>query len=222
MNTFSFIAAILFSLSSLMWSTSAIAQNAGRWYQVEILVFKRSFETANNELWDKDLRLSYPENTRYIQKTLPNAAHYLGGHNYTLKKSGQYEVLFHNAWNQQMWKKDESPAFVIRGGASYGTHRELEGTIRIHIGRYLHVTTDLWLSDFISKTSAITSSGSGLSLPRLPNAVSASTGGFYPSRIVALRETRRMRSKETHYIDHPLMGVLVHMIPIEAPSANKD
>ena len=36
-----------------------------------------------------------------------------------------------------------------------------------------------------------------------------------PSRIVKFTERRSMRSKETHYIDHPEMGIMVRMLPIE-------
>ena len=35
------------------------------------------------------------------------------------------------------------------------------------------------------------------------------------SRIIKFTERRSMRSKETHYIDHPEMGILVRMLPID-------
>jgi hypothetical protein len=35
------------------------------------------------------------------------------------------------------------------------------------------------------------------------------------SRVVKFTEKRSMRSKETHYIDHPEMGVMVRMLPID-------
>lgn len=36
-------------------------------------------------------------------------------------------------------------------------------------------------------------------------------------RTIALRQHRRMRSKELHYIDHPLMGLLIKITPYELP-----
>ncbi len=39
----------------------------------------------------------------------------------------------------------------------------------------------------------------------------------YPYRhAVLLDQTRRMRSNETHYIDHPLLGVVIKFTPITA------
>jgi hypothetical protein len=31
-----------------------------------------------------------------------------------------------------------------------------------------------------------------------------------------LNESRRMRSKELHYLDHPAMGIIVKITPVEA------
>ena len=36
----------------------------------------------------------------------------------------------------------------------------------------------------------------------------------YIKQIAALKQTRRMRSKETHYIDHPLIGIVVRITPL--------
>lgn len=40
---------------------------------------------------------------------------------------------------------------------------------------------------------------------------------YLPSRIVALTQQRRMRSRELHYIDHPLFGMLIEITPYERP-----
>jgi len=42
-------------------------------------------------------------------------------------------------------------------------------------------------------------------------------GNFMRTRQVQLKQTRRMKSKELHYIDHPLMGLLVKIVPFELP-----
>lgn len=39
--------------------------------------------------------------------------------------------------------------------------------------------------------------------------------------IVTLKQKRRMRSKELHYIDHPRMGLLVKIMPYKAPAKTK-
>ncbi len=229
-------------------SLQAYGQNEGRWYQVEILIFKQNNANYDDEIWRRDLQLFYPSDSQFLGKTLPNTTHQLGGHNYVLRKSEDYKVLFHKAWIQQMWGKNQSPSIIIRGGENYTNHRELEGTIKIHIGRYLHVTTDLWLSDYppipfnnaaLNDESSINEGGLNLpnvndlstsidqssvwpTLPPLPNSDNNERTTIFDKddqpRVITLRETRSMRSKETHYIDHPAMGLLVRMLPVDAPT----
>jgi hypothetical protein len=216
-------------VSTLIASPYTAAQNEGRSYQVEILIFKRNPATVNSdEIWRKDINMSYPNNTQYIQHVVSKKNHQLGGHNYTLARDEDFTVLFHKAWQQQMWGEARSPSLIIRGGQSFGNHKELEGTIKIHIGRYLHVTTDLWLSEFQytdTTQSAIENYSEWPQLPALPNTKNTEQyqylfdNGPKPSRIITLREKRRMRSKETHYIDHPYLGILVRMLPINSVSA---
>lgn len=220
---------LLSTIISAVISPSVYAQNEGRWYQVELLIFKRNpAAISTNEIWRNDIELSYPSNTRYITETVDKSTHELGGHNYTLRRDENFTVLFHKAWQQQMWGKEESPALVIRGGQSFGDHKELEGTIKIHIGRYLHLSTDLWLSQFQYPSETNVEQYS--EWPRLPSLPSTSNDasnqqyqylfndGPRPASIITLREKRRMRSKETHYIDHPHMGILVRMLPLKIPN----
>jgi len=211
----SIYAILLMSVVLLFTSTNAIAQNEGRWYQVELLIFKRLDDTKNTgEIWQRNIELHYPYHTRPLPTVLPSSSHQLGGHNYTLRKSGDYNVLFHKAWEQQMWQSSQSPALIIRGGERYGNHRELEGTIKIHIGRYLHVTTDLWLSNY----TAANEHNIVMELPPLPNSKDSSeffVEEITPTSIITFREKRRMKSKETHYIDHPAMGILIRMLPLK-------
>lgn len=201
---------------AILFTQAVSAQNEGRWYQVEVLIFKRTaVAPVSDELWRKNLELFYPSDSQYLPDTLPKNTHQLGGHNYTLRRDEGYQVLFHKAWKQQMWGAEQSPSLIIRGGQSFGDHRELEGTLKIHIGRYLHVTTDLWLSDFTLKDTS--NNNAPYQLPSLPGAEASNffTEDVGASSVVTFRQKRRMRSKETHYIDHPLMGMLVRMLPLK-------
>ncbi|MGH1440283.1 MAG: CsiV family protein [Cellvibrionaceae bacterium] len=217
---------------SILCAPALFAQNEGRWYTVELLVFKRTGgEAFTEENWPSNIELSYPRFYQYLKSAdsgnfslRPSNTHKLGGFNYTLRKDNNYKVLTHKSWRQRMDRESKSPAIVISGGESIDGHRELEGTIKIHIARYLHVSTDLWLTQG--------KEGSNLTWPVVPtkpgssssrssnkdnsNDVSSAQTSFnlrsYP--VATLRERRRMRSKELHYIDHPLMGVLILFTPI--------
>ncbi len=51
--------------------------------------------------------------------------------------------------------------------------------------------------------------------PLDPNEAAVDTGPQYPFRhAVRLKQKRRMRSQEVHYLDHPLLGVVVTITPL--------
>lgn len=154
-------------------------------------------------------------------------------------------ILFHKAWRQPIADRDQSNSILVRGGDPYDDHYELEGSIKLSVERYLHIETDLWLSTFVS--AAGLEDTLWPVLPRLPvtstaqPAVRASIAQsdfsllasinadspflnlhrrqYEVDRTVALRQSRRMRSNELHYIDHPLMGLLVKVSPYEPEPA---
>ena len=99
----------------------------------------------------------------------------------------------------------------IFGGLASITTAEppgLEGTIRISVSRYLHVELDL-LRRIRSATP-------------YPSYEQSFEGGLteqaQPYHRYRMQAHRRMRSGELHYIDHPLMGVLIKITPYELPT----
>ncbi len=169
----------------------------------------------------------------------------------SLRNEG-YRVLFHQSWRQAPKEHSQAPALLIQGGGQFGEHRELEGSITISIARYLHLNTDLWLSEFEANYGQGEQQSSLKGWPELPKvpslldkgeqfAISAVTNdwqepsGFFntissgneydaiiahpylTSQVVQLKQKRRMRSKELHYIDHPSLGLVIKLTPYERP-----
>ena len=66
----------------------------------------------------------------------------------TLERRSQYRVLFYEAWNQALTDRRQAPAMPLNGGMPYGDFYELSGTVTLSKERFLHITTDLWLSEF--------------------------------------------------------------------------
>lgn len=64
---------------------------------------------------------------------------------------------------------------------------DVEGTLTLVLGRYLHLRSDLVYRTQVNG-----------------RAVAAKVAG-----------SRRMKSRELHYIDHPLLGILVEVTPVE-------
>lgn len=164
-----------------------------------------------------------------------------------LLRQGNYRTLFHKAWRQPTAGRDNAISVLVRGGDSFDDHRELEGSIQLSVERYLHFRTDLWLSTFtstagldelpwpklprlpvVSADQANTqpnfdalfnnSSLSGMNWGSQIPAFNLSHRRYVVDTTAVLRQSRRMRSSELHYIDHPLMGILVRATPYELPT----
>ena len=199
------------------------------------------------------------------KKTLTSAAR-------RLNNRRGYRILFHEAWRQPFLRQENSPWIVIQGGDFFAEHSELEGSINLNKGRYLHLNTNLWLTRFEANygqdqtywpnlpavpkpkqdaeiQSELDSSSSN-SFSQFSSELAAdnttanepnyfSYGGsntsellnqeglfsyqsyesspYVVKEIITLEQSRRMRSEEFHYIDHPAMGLLVKVIPYEGP-----
>lgn len=142
-----------------------------------------------------------------------------------LRRIDRYRPLFHATWQQPLQDRQRSPSILVNGGETYGEHFELEGTVKISVERYLHIDTDLWLHNFAPNFGQQAT----VQVPPLPNQLEKTTedmlnpllarflndNAHVVSRTVVLRESRRMRSGEIHYLDHPMMGVIVLVTPLE-------
>lgn len=151
-----------------------------------------------------------------------------------------YRSLFHQAWRQQIGDRENAKNIIITGGQQFDSHYELEGSIKLSVERYLHIDTDLWLNQFVSNTGKEQHLWSPL--PPLPKSIDDGMADeaittnnsfsfnqptlFFSGRnsqlkseqytvdqTIVLQQHRRMRSNELHYIDHPLMGLLIKVTP---------
>lgn len=72
--------------------------------------------------------------------------------------------------------------------------RELQGALRFHLSRYLHLEPLLWYGSDTDSSQRVW---------------------------VKIDQNRRMRSEELHYLDHPLFGLLVRITPWKHPEQKK-
>lgn len=221
-------------LLALAAAGAQAASYAGTTFEIEMIVFSRpGGMEQSRETWPAAPRLQYP--SRWVdfqtagddgEAVLSPAATRLGNKAAALNRSSSYRVLFHKAWRQVLQQKHSAPAVLIDGGDSSGGHRQLEGSVTLSVSRYLHLSTDLWFSDFAGGDMTT----GGIPLPPRPTLASDEpldlmTGSpapligaqpLYPQRVTVLRQERRLRSGELHYIDHPLLGVLIEVRTVEA------
>jgi hypothetical protein len=165
-------------------------------------------------------------------------------------RQADFRLLFHKAWRQALNDRETSEHIIILGGERFDQHYELEGTINISVERYLHFSSDLWFSTFTSNvggeenpwpvlppipltsTTAQAATDAATEDPfsnsefnykySLGNEFQALTGNQYSvERTVSFKQRRRMRSNELHYIDHPLLGLLIKITPVELTEPEK-
>ena len=112
-----------------------------------------------------------------------------------LRRNG-FNIIQHGKWTQRVPSRETPQKALIQLGHQAGNQFPVEGYLSLTKARYLHFEAKLWLSiinDELSPTSN----------DKPPYAL--------------LNESRRMRSNELHYLDHPLFGLLVRIKPLPIP-----
>ena len=269
-------AALLFPLST--------EAKTDTWYQVELIVF--SHPAGNDaEQWDATPNLAYPSASRLLADEvstpvvisqseqaaptaplqpaaftiLPSSQQALRNKAAAIQRSSRYQILFHEAWNQQMTDQANALPIVLDRSGDGGAWPELQGTIKLYVARYLYLETNLWLNtrgEYLPGSWRMPAPPIGpsslifeapepeleleleqpqretitadpaidLEYQRVPSTLITITESaetlepIYPFRhAVRLHQTRRMRSGEVHYIDHPMLGVIVKITPLPDP-----
>ena len=157
-----------------------------------------------------------------------------------MERGGRYTVLFHETWVQPVGPEKRSLPIVLDRSGDTQEWSRLQGTINLFLSRYLHVQTNLWLNtagEYLPGTwqmpapplgppSLVIEEQEPVDIATAIGEMPQSSGPnaeesvevespIYPYRhAVLLEQTRRMRSNEIHYIDHPLMGVIIKFTPI--------
>jgi hypothetical protein len=221
------------------------------WYDVEIIIFRHhDLLGASKENWpqfpgEPDFRnafkllpalpkhLSLAHSSR-LRKPIPFSRLREDELRMTdrlerLMRAKTFQPLIHMGWRQPGYDREEAKAVHIHGGvlirppqddkqeageempneveAYYDDGLEgppppmINGTIKLIRTRFLHVEADLLYHNM---------------LPEQKDDIKL------PTRYFRLQTSRRMRSKEIHYIDHPMFGMLVLITPYEDPNAVKE
>ncbi len=120
-------------------------------------------------------------------------------------------------------------------GSDEAQRPKLDGTVRLILSRYLHLESDLiWRDPLSTKELALrsalpliessgdagqaTSSGesNGSSAAEDAPLEQVSEAALVTHHIYRMQQSRRMRSNETHYLDHPRFGIVARVTPYES------
>lgn len=190
--------AAIVALASLVGSAGA--QQAMTSYDVELVIFRTLSSNGTPEAWDKSAgsALSVPDDESESEAGAASEGAPLATATETFPalspdkmKLGAIADTLRRSRNYQTlahfgWTQPGYPrteAHYMSVGPLVGADSGLAGQVAMSRGRYLHLTLDLSLEP--------------------PGSA---------ERFV-LRQTRRMRSNERHYIDHPKFGVIALITP---------
>jgi len=177
-------------------------------YNVEMIIF-RQFEARGDDAEAWPLAVTPPQFSRVQQlgggdfRRLSGDQLRLHGARQRLQQSDAYDPLLHIGWRQEGLPRNRSVAIGIPPGwtppedadnwdASMEA-AQLYGLVRVYRERFLHAVVDLRYRRSVDDRDTV-----------LP------TGAVH-----ALQESRRMRSEELHYLDHPALGVLIEIRPVD-------
>ena len=196
----------------IVLSSPAFAEETA--YDFEIIIFEdKSGRYAKSELWQHEL-LESGRSPDEAQRN-PGASKELDSHSNistiggiglkryadALKTNKRYNVLVHKAWRQTGFEEDKGIDIPIDSRTSTGPDKggnSIQGSIRIELGRYLHIYTDMIYQQPNKDYNPALIGEESLPYKQYP-----------------IQSHRRMRSKELHYLDHPLVGILVMARPVD-------
>ncbi len=215
-------------------------------YDTEIIIFEDAHARyINSEIWHKNIpddAASQTDTNAKITKNLKKSA--VSKTDTTLYKnikpvildkeykrinnSSKYKILFYGAWRQT--GLEESKAFEININELDNAHKSnvhqskaknsITGQLKVVLARYLHFYSQLEYQrqdDQHTTNETSVDDTSDINAENLtPDAkqtdVLSADNNIYP-----IKNHRRMRSKELHYIDHPLIGMLIQINPVKKP-----
>jgi hypothetical protein len=232
-------------LTFLLISFSLFSHAEGiRYYDVEVVLFENLDNASRQgENWPNSVELELPETTIEIGqpypgpipkeydpkltfKALTQKDYQLQEQAKKIDESDSRRVLLHAGWRQPGMAREEALSVYFKRqipgtspGSSVATEvsvdpmatsrlaqaeaGELEGMIKVILSRYLHVDTDI-----VFRPQIVEEPQSFFAMEVMENTVQPVVYRLHQTR-------RRMRSRELHYLDNPVLGMLVLITPYE-------
>lgn len=118
-----------------------------------------------------------------------------------LERLDAYDPVMHFGWTQIALERDQTEAIPLyRFGRP---PQDLDGTLTLYLGRYLHLVVDLQLRK--PESGEAEQSASGF------NGYRTTPAEPLPPTFYRIRESRIMKNGELRYFDHPKFGVLARV-----------
>lgn len=209
----------------LLLSTASLA-HAARWYSVEVIVFAHNNTTErDHENWPtttpaqllSELRAAdavelEPAGAGGQYQTLSPSKFKLSGIWQRLANSPRYRPVSHSGWVQQApWRgRDVLQPIVFQAnldgepvGARPSRVPDITGTLTLSRKRYLHLDANVVMHQPATALEAYDQ------LTLDDRFADFSNSGNRPVTAFRLKESRRLKRGEIHYLDSPTFGLIV-------------
>ncbi len=189
-------------LTIFTFAIPPLTQADVRPYALEVLIFTRPEPVQSiTEVFPESespapqsFDLLFALNSGFRNLTpLPNSSRILKNSALRIQTQMKGQILFHKRWIHPLTaNQSDNPWFQISGASLNGF--KLNGFLRWSIDRFIEVDADL----------RVTREG-----------IRQTPEGEPVDEVYALREFRKMSSKDIHYLDHPAFGVIIASEMIE-------
>ena len=204
-------------------------------YDVEVIIFEdANARYLNSEDWPQEAALATPapemtpqppenldelslneinaideENTPAFKNIEPAI---LNKEYRRINNSKEYNVLFYGSWRQS--GLDAKKAFEIdiqelKNNHKVSSENTITGNFKLVLARYLHIYSKLEYQRNLNDTATEQAISNKETTEPLNEATALKNETYQ------INNHRRMRSKELHYLDHPLVGMLIQINPVK-------
>jgi hypothetical protein len=208
------LSVLALGLTALLSGAAPALAQTPPWYEVELIVFRQPEPTGSDtELHPLDPPA--PQASQVVSLRQPQAG---TGQPYTMLGSGdlklgsvykslqdsqRYEPLLHIGWRQPGLAGNQTASVALPPNWqpwADGARPPLYGLVRFQQDRFLHVAVDLRYYQPSSET--VVTAGGGAASDAMP------------APTYVHQQSRRIRTGELHYLDHPTLGVIVQVRPL--------
>ena len=211
-----------------------------RQFHVEMIVFKRNINPAQvSESWPNVLpALDFSNTVSLVNspnlaakgvKMMPASQFQLNGLYNKLKQHAGFTPLAHFGWTEGNLGRASAPVFHFEAGKTYPAtndsqaQRELEGRVQVYVQHYLFVNAQMNLKEPAQRTVAHSQNSTapstteinatesnGIELGNLSQIKPATTVENW-LKTYRFSQLKKMGSGEIHYLDNPLMGIIIQV-----------
>lgn len=142
------------------------------------------------------------------------------------------KVLYHQSWLEPIQSKKRASAHSLTLSLENEDDPviKINGELTLYRSRYLHIDTDFYVQHYdkttpnqtieneqentVQETASTTNPLNAIINNEQSNKNMEQATVLTPIRAAQIKLSRRMRSNELHYIDHPMLGIVIKTTPV--------